>query len=272
MCTLTLQGSGDDFTCILSTDQEIKCFGGNDDGQLGQENTKDIGDNSNEMGCQLDEVELCSDFIPIQISVGARHVCALSTNFTVKCWGANEYGQLGLGHTDTIGDDNNEMGCDLAEVELPDDFVPIEVIAGTNHTCAISSNRSMVCWGSNEYGECGVGNCTDSMDRIGDESDEMGNYMTLVDVGDDFIIDDAKCSNGFTCVLGIDGNLGEIKCFGLNDNGQLGYGDTDNRGCDEDDLGDNLEEVDLGQGYNVTQLPTGSGGMLTMFHVLVCSL
>ena len=210
--------------------QQIKCFGGNDYGQLGQGDTEALGDDDNEMGCYLSKLKLCGDWTAQQISVGARHVCALSINSTIKCWGANEYGQLGYGDTENRGDDDNEMGCNLDEVSLPDWFVPVEVVSGTNHTCAISSNQSMVCWGSNVYGECGVGDCDSPTDAIGDEPGEMGNNMTIVDLGSDFAINEAKCSNGFTCVLGMDEGLGEVKCFGINDNGQLGYGDTDSRG------------------------------------------
>merc|ERR1719187_733442 len=151
------------------------------------------------------------------------------------------------------------MGCNLGHVNMPDDFVPIEVIAGTNHTCALSEDMTVVCWGSNYYGECGVGDCSSPYDAIGDEHWEMGDNLVAVDAGDNFYIEQVKCSEGFTCVLGYDTdvNLGAVRCFGLNNQGQLGYGDAENRGCDSDDLGDNLPDVDLGTDYNVTELPKG---------------
>ena len=47
---------------------------------------------------------------------------------------------------------------------------------------------------------------------------------------------------------------GKLKCFGKNNRGQLGYGDTENRGDDADEMGDNLDYVDLGSGFNVSAL------------------
>merc|ERR1719242_1529022 len=59
---------------------------------------------------------------------------------------------------------------------------------------------------------------------------------------------------------------GKLKCFGLNDQGQLGYGDTDNRGDDSNEMGDNLDTVDIGDDFNVslTVLPDGYGGSHTV--------
>ena len=53
---------------------------------------------------------------------------------------------------------------------------------------------------------------------------------------------------------------GKLKCFGKNNRGQLGYGDTQNRGDDADEMGDNLDYVDLGSGFNVSALATADLG------------
>ena len=258
--TALVQGAGEDFSCVLTTDQEIKCFGGGDYGQLGLGNTNTNGDDDIEMGNNLQSLDLCSDFVPTQLAVGAHHSCALSTNFTVKCWGRNQMGQLGLGDDDNHGDNAIEMGCGLDEVDLGDGFTPIEVFAGSNHSCAVSSDGDLKCWGSNEYGECGVVNNATSGDGIvGDNEDEMGDNLPTINLGDDFVVNDVKCSNGFTCVSSTSGG---IKCFGRNDDGQLGYEDTENRGDDSNEMGDNLPFVDLGDGFNasLTEMPSGGGG------------
>merc|ERR1719361_2315145 len=44
------------------------------------------------------------------------HSCALSTLDELKCWGSNEFGQLGLGDAANRGDGSNEMGDDLQDV------------------------------------------------------------------------------------------------------------------------------------------------------------
>lgn len=50
------------------------------------------------------------------ITLGTFHTCALLDNRQVKCWGWNEYGQLGLGDTGTRGDDPRRDGDDMLTV------------------------------------------------------------------------------------------------------------------------------------------------------------
>lgn len=238
----------------------MKCFGDGRFGQLGAGHTNVNGDDDVEMGDNLMPLDFCGDFIPIQLTVGAHHSCVLSSNYTVKCWGRNQMGQLGLGDDENRGDNGHEMGCDLNEVDLGDDFIPIQVFVGSNHSCAVSTDGDLKCWGSNEFGECGVPiEDEDDDEVIGDDDDEMGDNLDTIDLGDDFTVNDVKCSNGFTCVSSTSGG---VKCFGRNDEGQLGYESTDNIGDDEDEMGDNLPFLDLGTGFNAsnTEFPSGSGG------------
>lgn len=44
------------------------------------------------------------------IAAGALHMCAILTDDSVKCWGGNVAGQLGLGDTSPRGAGPNEMG------------------------------------------------------------------------------------------------------------------------------------------------------------------
>eukprot|EP01083_Nonionella_stella_P243767 849110_1 len=53
---------------------------------------------------------LCTSCSALNIVAGMHHNCALSSHNTVKCWGRNSYGSLGLGDVDNRGDDVNEMG------------------------------------------------------------------------------------------------------------------------------------------------------------------
>mgnify|MGYP001319708053 CR=1 FL=1 len=63
------------------------------------------------MGDYLGIVTLGSDFngYVTEICVGGGHSCALNDNYTVKCWGKNDSGQLGLGHTNNRGGGSGEM-------------------------------------------------------------------------------------------------------------------------------------------------------------------
>eukprot|EP01083_Nonionella_stella_P306922 1076844_1 len=109
-------------TCALSTSGGVKCFGRNDFGQLGLGDSNNRGNEANEMGDALLEVDFGSGFDVAQITAGAYHTCALSTSGGVKCFGRNYYGQLGLVDTNNRGDDANEMGDALLEVDFGSGF------------------------------------------------------------------------------------------------------------------------------------------------------
>ncbi|EYF07398.1 RCC1 domain-containing protein [Chondromyces apiculatus] len=55
---------------------------------------------------------------PVDALAGELHTCALLHDGTVKCWGYNHDGQLGLGNTPDQGDDDGEMGDALPTVKL----------------------------------------------------------------------------------------------------------------------------------------------------------
>eukprot|EP01083_Nonionella_stella_P055277 145867_1 len=113
--------------CALSTSGGVKCFGGNWAGQLGYGDENNRGDDKNEMGdalLEVDlgsgallEVDLGSGFDVAHITAGAYHNCALSTSGGVKCFGRNDFGQLGLGDSNNRGNEANEMGDALLEVD-----------------------------------------------------------------------------------------------------------------------------------------------------------
>lgn len=60
-----------------------------------------------------------------------------------QCWGDNRSGQLGLGHVETIGDDDDEMGDGLPFVNL-DGVQATSLALGESHTCAILADRGGV--------------------------------------------------------------------------------------------------------------------------------
>ena len=84
---------------------------------------------------------------PIQVPAGDRFSCALLYDGSVKCWGENDSGQLGLGDMDNRGDGSNEMGDNLPAVDLGTGRTATAIQSGLNHTCAILDNGSVKCWG-----------------------------------------------------------------------------------------------------------------------------
>ncbi|MBM3657702.1 MAG: hypothetical protein FJW93_05470, partial [Actinobacteria bacterium] len=95
--TVRAISTGTAHTCALLDDATVKCFGEGDNGRLGSGATTDIGRSAAVMGDALAAVQLGSGRTAKAIATGAAHSCALLDNDNVKCWGANDDGQLGLG-------------------------------------------------------------------------------------------------------------------------------------------------------------------------------
>ena len=240
--------AGHDFTCALFGDGLVKCWGGNDSGQLGLGDTNYRGDEANEMGAALPSLELGAGRVAQTTALGYKHACVLLDDESVKCWGSNSSGQLGQGDTDNRGDNQNEMGDNLPPINLGEGRRVKAIGAGFYHTCALLDNGSVKCWGGHStsgssYGTLGQGNT----ERLGDGPNEMGDNLTEVDLGGSGSAKAIRISVGsfHTCAL-LETHL--LKCWGYNGHGQLGLGNNRNQGDDPNEMGDNLPEVDLGSG------------------------
>lgn len=206
--------AGAHHACALLDDGEIQCWGRGTEGQLGYGNTDHIGDD--ELPSLWGTVPLDAEVV--EITAGEAHTCARLQSGGVRCWGANDAGQLGLGHTERIGDD--ELLDSVAAVRLGGPAVSVE--AGARHTCAILEGGSLRCWGEGLDGRLGLGDVAD----IGD--DELPTHVGTIDLGERLIVDIfLGPTASSTCALLDDGAL---RCWGLDDVGQLGYGDVETRG------------------------------------------
>ncbi|MEM9666492.1 MAG: hypothetical protein AAF970_16270, partial [Bacteroidota bacterium] len=247
--TATALAVGGSHTCVLLDDASVKCWGSNDNGRLGAGNTDHLGDDPDEMGDDLPAIDLGTGRTATAISAGIHHVCALLDNGSVKCWGRNTDGQLGLGDTDDRGDDEDEMGDDLPAVDLGTGRTATAIIAGNLHTCALLDDSSLKCWGSNNNGRLGLGDD----DNRGDDADEMGDDLPAINLGTGRTAT-AVSVGSITCAVLDDGSL---KCWGPGTNGRLGLGDTDARGDGADEMGDDLPAVALGTGRTATAVEAG---------------
>ncbi|MDI1476820.1 DUF4215 domain-containing protein [Polyangium sp. y55x31] len=225
-------------TCALLDGGSVKCWGSNDVGQLGLGKAGDRGDELGEMGDELPAVDLGTGKRAVAIAAGASHTCALLEGGSVKCWGENDTGQLGLGKQGNRGLDEGEMGDALHPVALGENRTAIMIAAGNRHTCALLDDHSVKCWGRNDAGELGLGN--DKPRGIGDG--EMGDDLPAVNLGIGKKVLQLSAGPRHTCVLLSDGS---VKCWGYNASGQLGLGHTDPRGTEESHMGDALLPVAL---------------------------
>lgn len=87
------------------------------------------------------------------VSNGGVHSCSVFDDGTVKCWGANGNGQLGLGDLSARGSSPSHMGDALEEVDLGTNFFAMGVSCGLDHTCAWTYGGRVKCWGGNAYGQ-----------------------------------------------------------------------------------------------------------------------
>ncbi|CAM9224093.1 unnamed protein product [Ascophyllum nodosum] len=172
---------GKEHTCVLLSSGDVKCFGHNDDGQLGQGNTSSRGELPNQLGSNLSAIDLGTGVSAVRVTSGCRHTCVLLDDDSVKCFGYNNYGQLGQGTTDNIGDDAGEMGDNLIAVPLGGASVTA-ISAGCDFSCAVLDDGDVMCWGRNNHGQLGTG---DNEDRL-DEADED---VVAVDLGESQAVD-----------------------------------------------------------------------------------
>ena len=115
----------------------VKFWGYNGQGQLGQGNTTTIGNGPNQMGDNLEAIDLGTGRTAIDISAGIYHAGAVLDNGMVKVWGYNAYGQLGQGNNTRIGTGADDMGDNLSAIDLGTGRTATAIEAGLFFSLAI---------------------------------------------------------------------------------------------------------------------------------------
>src|SRR5512145_141705 len=185
----------------------------------------------------------------VQLAAGQRHACAILVDGRVKCWGQNG-GWLGLGDFEDRGDALGEMGSALPAVALGQDWIMDRISTRGLSVCGLLHSGAIKCWGVNSVGELGLG---DVLPRGGDPK-TMGENLPQVNLGQRGRVVEIQMGANHACVST---EQGQILCWGRNDQGQLGLGDTRARGDEPNEMGDQLETVALGAGRTAMQLALG---------------
>lgn len=187
----TAIATGGAHTCALLTSGAVKCWGFGVWGQLG------IGADTY---ADTDEPTVAAIASGVkQITAGYTHTCALLNTGGVKCWGSNQFGELGYdaAHTPSSKTSTPQTVPGLAGVK--------SVAAGQYHTCAVTGT-GINCWGYNQWGQ------------VGDDSyDERPLPAAVVGLGNTALA--VVGGWGHSCALLKDGS---VQCWGSNTASQLG--------------------------------------------------
>ena len=185
--------------CTILDNGDVYCWGRGNQGQLGYGGTS----NRNIPA----KVNLPGQRSAIAISTGTFMTCAITTDGMGYCWGENDEGQLGNGTT-------NSRRMTPAEVLFPSGYTPVSISAGDDFACALMDNRKVMCWGENNDGRLGQGPlATDDETTpvwVSMENSETAHFLDIGTKSACMILDS-----------------GETKCWGTNEEGQIGQGDTD---------------------------------------------
>lgn len=180
------------------------------------------------------------------ITAGTTHTCALSDDGSIRCWGANGFGQLGRGNAISIGGMSGDLNA-LAAVPLG--ARATAVAAGDQHTCALLVGGVVKCWGYASTGQLGYG----ASGHLGDEPGEIA-ALAPVNLGSGRTARAIATGKDHTCAI-LD--TGALKCWGYNGQGQLGQ--DSNRQAIGDDDGEmaTLAAVNLGAGRTARAVTAG---------------
>ncbi len=139
--TFVKVSAGDYHTCALASSGNIYCWGYGYGGQLGD------GNFSQAATPQL----VTGGLLFADVTAGAYHSCGITTAGVAYCWGEGYQGQLG----------NNNAGAAFATPQAVlaagPDSVFLNIAGGASHSCGITTQRTMLCWGANWSGQLGLG-------------------------------------------------------------------------------------------------------------------
>jgi alpha-tubulin suppressor-like RCC1 family protein len=186
--------AGDHHACAVTAAGAVKCWGLNDQGQLGSSAMDPSGMFLLPSSVPVDVTGLSSGIVAV--AAGGAHTCALTSTGKVKCWGSAW--SLGDGTMDTSVAPVDVVGLSADAVALA---------AGSSSTCAVLSTGALECWGLSYAGIDGPTSPTSvSLSAI-----EMpGASAGVIDV---------SVAMYHTCFTTTSGG---VKCWGLNGDGELG--------------------------------------------------
>lgn len=162
------------------------------------------------------------------------HTCAVTLSGAVKCWGLNNYGQLGDGTT-------SDRSLPVQVTGLTSGIASITV--GTFHTCAVTTEGAAKCWGANNLGQLGDNSTTQRLVPV---------QVYALSTG----VSSISAGSSHTCAI----VSGAAKCWGANSSGQLGNGTKVNSLVPVGVSNVNADVVSIASGNAYSCASLGTGG------------
>lgn len=195
---------GSKHSLAVTRDGVMYGWGGNHRGQVGQ-------------GSSIQDVPRA---VPVDLALlpgrpavhmvvaGTHHSCALFSGGVLACWGSNDGGCLGLGDTnDRYRPTPVRMDGALSGKEV------VQLDAGFNFTCALSSEGDVICWGANY--------CSDPVHGNMDRTPCSPVFVAGPAVGHELPFRQVSCGCSHACAVN---SRNEIFCWGSGEGPWLGRG------------------------------------------------
>ncbi|MEM1008283.1 MAG: hypothetical protein AAGJ35_04705 [Myxococcota bacterium] len=184
--------------CALLERGEVECWGETASAELGYGRSYrgDVTPSGKKIDFRGLKVE--------QIKTSPKSTCALLEGGSVQCWGYNRHGELGLGHFSMTYEPTKSVELYGAKAT--------QLSMGEGFACVVLESGAVKCWGSNAYGQLGLGIAHQPVYRLSSPSKENVDLQGGTAKG-------VSANLHHVCVV-LQG--GWVKCWGRNTSGQLG--------------------------------------------------
>lgn len=213
--TIKFIDAGYNMACVIASDDQVYCWGGNGSGELGNNTTTD-----SNIPVAVVTTGVLSGKTVKQLTVGHLHPCVIASDNLAYCWGNNQGGQLGNNSTtaSSVPVAVNTAGVLAGKTILKIASANFGNVLLQYHssTCAIANDNKAYCWGRNSNGQLGNNSTTQSNVPVAVNTAGVLAGRTVTDI-----------SLGWynTCAIAD----GLAFCWGLNTNGALGDASTTQR-------------------------------------------
>ena len=180
--------------CVLLTDHSAKCWGANINGEVGD------GTNTSPRSTPVAVTGLTT---ATDLGAGGDTTCAVLSGGTAKCWGYNNFGNVGDGTSGTAR---------LVPTSVSGLTTAVAITGGNQNTCALLSDGTAKCWGENDLGQIGDGFTAPT--RLTPTAVSALTGATAITTG-----------GAHSCAIVTDHS---VRCWGANTAGQVGDGTSSN--------------------------------------------